>query len=75
MSGDRHLGPHLAFPTIRFLTDASHDGQSVEAVDQRRERANEIADIGRRGLTASLEPRLRDGPSSTVPVLPRLDLR
>jgi hypothetical protein len=36
---------HLAFLEIRFLTAASHDDQSVDAVNQRLQRANEIADI------------------------------
>jgi multiple sugar transport system substrate-binding protein len=36
---------HLAFLEIRFLTAATHDDQSADAVNQRRERANEIADI------------------------------
>jgi hypothetical protein len=51
---------HLAFLEIRFLTAATHDDQSTEAVDQRRERANEIADICH-DLTSWLDPRRRDG--------------
>ena len=51
---------HLAFLEIRFLTAPIHDDQSTEALDQRRERANEIADICH-DLTAWLDPHRRDG--------------
>lgn len=51
---------HLAFLEIRFLTAATHDDQSAEAVDQRRERANEIADICH-DLISWLDPHRRDG--------------
>jgi hypothetical protein len=51
---------HLAFLEIRFLTAPTHDDQSAEAVDQRRERAYEIADICH-DLTSKLAPRSRDG--------------
>ncbi|MFI5937819.1 hypothetical protein [Actinoplanes sp. NPDC051494] len=51
---------HLAFLEIRFLTAITHDDQSTKAVDQRRERANEIADICH-DLTSWLGPHRRDG--------------
>lgn len=50
---------HLAFLEIRFLTAATDDKQTVDAVDQRRERANEIADICH-DLPSLLDPRRRD---------------
>jgi hypothetical protein len=49
---------HLAFLEIRFLTAASHDDQSADAIAQRRERANEIADICHH-LPQWLAPRRR----------------
>jgi hypothetical protein len=50
---------HLAFLEIRGLTAATHDNQSAEALDQRRERANEIADICH-DLTPWLVPHRRN---------------
>lgn len=50
---------HLALLEIRFLTAATHDDQTADATDQRRERANEIADICH-DLPSLLDPRRRD---------------
>ncbi|WP_328459548.1 hypothetical protein OHA21_27390 [Actinoplanes sp. NBC_00393] len=46
---------HLAFLEIRVLTAAAHDNESAESLEQRRERANEIADICH-DLTPWLDP-------------------
>jgi hypothetical protein len=45
---------------IRFLTAASHDGQSADAVAQRHERAYEIADICH-NRPQWLDPHYRSG--------------
>lgn len=49
----------LAFFEIQSLTAATHDDQSAEVVNQRRESANEIAGICQ-DLTAWLAPHRRD---------------
>jgi len=49
----------LAFLEIRILTSAAHDNQSAEALDQRHQRANEIADICH-DLTPWLDPHRRN---------------
>ncbi|WP_157240471.1 hypothetical protein [Catenuloplanes japonicus] len=57
--GSDHPASALASLEIRVLTAAAHDDQSTEALDQRRERVNEIADSCH-DLTRLLGPHRRD---------------
>ncbi|GAA3251250.1 hypothetical protein ACFO1B_43645 [Dactylosporangium siamense] len=49
----------MAILEIRVLTAAAHNNQSAESLDQRRERANEIANICH-DLTPWLDPHRRN---------------